>query len=129
MTRQKIEIPPPPTAFGEPRAKQSQDDKPLPQQEPVRTVSVDHGLWSHPSLHSRSGMEISQARPLLTRLFSAQLIPARPFGLGWRFDEAPSGSANGLVRISRQKIRTNPRDGGTRNTQSDGMQTRMTATT
>lgn len=100
-----------PTAFGEPGAKQSQDDKPLTHQEPVRTASVDYGLWSHLSLRSRSGMEVSQAWPPLTRLSPAQLIPARPFGLGWRFDEAPSGSARIIFapEVSNQPAKIGPR--------------------
>jgi hypothetical protein len=101
MPRKNFGNPARPTAFGEPRAKQSQDDKPLTHQEPVRTASIDYGLWSHLSLRSRSGMELSQAWPLLTRLFPAQLIPARPFGLGWRFDEAPSGNASFLSKALR----------------------------
>jgi hypothetical protein len=54
----------------------------------VRTASVDDAPWSQPSLRSRLGMGLSQARPLLSRLVPAPLIPARPFGLGLRFDEA-----------------------------------------
>jgi hypothetical protein len=54
----------------------------------VRTASVDDAPWSQPSLRSRLGMGISQARPLLSRLVPAPPIPARPFGLGLRFDEA-----------------------------------------
>jgi hypothetical protein len=81
-----------PIAFGEPGAKQSQDDKPLTHQEPVRTGSVDYSLWSHLSLHSRRGREVSATWPLLTGLSSVLLVTARPFGLGYRSDEAPSGS-------------------------------------
>lgn len=54
----------------------------------VRTASVDDAPWSQPSLRSLSGTEVSQDRPSLPRLSSAPLIPARPFGLGLRFDEA-----------------------------------------
>ena len=71
----------------------------------VRTASVD-ALWSQPSLRSRLGMKVSQAWPLLSRLSFAPLIPARPFGLGWRFDEAP------LVTpyfASRQRYQAQPR--------------------
>lgn len=82
-----------PIAFGEPRAKQSQDDKPLTHQESVRTTSVDYSLWSHLSLRSRRGIGVSATWPQLARLSPARSIPARPFGLGSRFDEAPSGSA------------------------------------
>jgi hypothetical protein len=58
-------------------------------EKPVRTASVvAHAPWSQPSLRSRSGMEASQTWPLLSRPASAPLIPARPFGLGLRFDEA-----------------------------------------
>lgn len=97
-----------PTAFGEPRAKRSQDDKPRRVlAEPVRTASVDHGLWSHLSLRSRSGMGLSQARPPLSRLVPASLIPARPFGLGWRFDEALLVAP---TAVSRQKYQANPRN-------------------
>jgi hypothetical protein len=106
--REKIENPDPPMPFGELRAKQSQDDKPLPQQRLVRTASVNDALWSHSSLRSRRGPRSTATWPLLTRLNLAQLIPARPFGLGWRFDETPSGSAKPFG-TPRQKIQTNPR--------------------
>lgn len=88
-----------PTTLGEPRAKQSQDDKPLPQQRLVRTTSVNDDPWSHPSLRSRLGMELSQTWPLLTGLFPVQLFPARPFGLGLRFKETPSGNAIRLAAM------------------------------
>jgi hypothetical protein len=79
----------PPMLFGDVGAKRSQDNKPSRvMEEPVRTASVVDALWSQPSLRSRLGMELSQAWPLLSRLCSAPLIPARPFGLGLRFDEA-----------------------------------------
>ena len=77
-----------PIAFGEPGAKQSQDDKPYPQIRPVRTGSVDYSLWSHLSLHSRCGSRMTATWPQLARLNLAQSIPARPFGLGLRFDGA-----------------------------------------
>jgi hypothetical protein len=73
-------------AFGEIVAKQSQDNKPLPQKRFVRTASVGNGLRSRSPLRSRSGREVSGTRPLLSRLSPAPHIPARPFGLGWRFD-------------------------------------------
>jgi hypothetical protein len=79
-------------AFGESRAKWSQDDRPHPMMKLVRTTSVDHGVWSHPSLHGRRGMKVSAARPQLTGLSLALPVTARPFGLGFRFDEAPSGN-------------------------------------
>lgn len=85
-------------AFGESGAKQSQDDKPLTHQEPVRTGSVDYSLWSHLSLHSRRGSGLTATWPLLAGLNPVQFIPARPFGLGLRFDEAPSGNAASLQR-------------------------------
>jgi hypothetical protein len=98
-----------PTAFGEPGAKRSQDDKPYRVLvEPVRTTSVDHGFRSHLSLRSRSGMGLSQAWPLLSRLFPAPLIPARPFGLRWRFDEALLVTPERLS-APRQKYQANPR--------------------
>ena len=97
-----------PTAFGEPGAKRSQDNKPCRVlAEPVRTTSVDHGFWSHLSLRSRSGMGLSQAWPLLSRLVPAPLIPARPFGLGLRFDEALLVAPDD---VSCQKYPANPRN-------------------
>jgi hypothetical protein len=78
-------------------------------EKPVRTASVDYGFWSHPSLRARSGMKVSQAQPLLSRLSSAPLIPARPFGLGWRFDEALLVTPRLLAARS---IKPTPRDDG-----------------
>lgn len=84
-----------PIAFGGSGAKRSQDDKPLTHQRPVRTASVaQHSLRSHLSLRSRCGMEVSATWPLLSRLSPAPHIPARPFGLGWRFDVARSVTPN-----------------------------------
>jgi hypothetical protein len=73
----------------------------------VRTASVDDAPWSQPSLRSRLGMGISQAWPLLSRLFPAPLIPARPFGLGWHFDEALLVAPS---KVSCQKYQANPRN-------------------
>lgn len=96
--REKIIFRPVPMAFGEPGAKQSQDDKPFRiVEEPVRTASVDYGIWSHLSLHSRCGTRISATRPLLARVNLPPSIPARPFGLGWRFNRALTGSADLLA--------------------------------
>lgn len=78
----------PPMAFGESGAKQSQDDKPQTHLEPVRTVSVEDGFWSRLSLHSRRGSGLTSTWPLLAGLCPVQSIPARPFGLGLRFDGA-----------------------------------------
>lgn len=80
--------------LGEIRAKRSQDDKPPTHRRLVRTASVDYAPWSRSSLRSRRGMKVSATRPLLSRLSFAPLIPARPFGLGLRFDQSPSGSAS-----------------------------------
>lgn len=77
-----------PMAFGEPGAKQSQDDKPCKYARPVRTTSIDHGFRSHLSLRSRCGSGHTATWPQLTGIIPSQLIPARPFGLGLRFDEA-----------------------------------------
>jgi hypothetical protein len=101
-------------AFGGVFAKQSQDDKPLTHQEPVRTASVSYGLRSQSPLRSRCGMEVSATWPPLTRLSSAPLITARPFGLGCRFDEAPSSSGGPYRAPSRWKYRTNPAKAGPR---------------
>lgn len=87
------------TLFGELRAKQSQDNKPhrvLAEACPDR-FSQRYALWSHSSLRSRLGMRLSQAWPLLSRLFLAPLIPARPFGLRLRFDEAHSVTHQGFA--------------------------------
>lgn len=96
MARKNFENPVVRTAFGELRAKQSQDKKPSRVMEklPVRTVSVDYGLWSHSSLRSRCGTRCSATWPSLARVNLPPSIPARPFGLGWRFDRALTGSAN-----------------------------------
>lgn len=90
MTRKKFEIPTAPIAFGEPRAKQSQDKKPcrVMAKPPVRTASVDYSLWSHPSLRSRCGSRRTATWPVLARVNLPPSIPARPFGLGLRFDRA-----------------------------------------
>jgi hypothetical protein len=123
MARKKFVFRVRPTAFGEPGAKRSQDNKPSRvMREPVRTTSVDHGFWSHLSLRSRSGMGLSQAWPLLSRLFPAPLIPARPFGLGWCFDEAPLVTPSYFRSISRQRYQAQPRDGRTRSRKCGGEQ-------
>jgi hypothetical protein len=90
MAREKIEIQVASTAFGELGAKQSQDKKPcrVMAKLPVRTVSVDYGLWSHPSLRSRRGSRTTATWPSLARVNLPPSIPARPFGLGLRFDRA-----------------------------------------
>ena len=78
---------------------------------PVRTASVEDASWSQPSLRSRLGMEVSQAWPLLSRMTCGPLIPARPFGLGWRFDEAPLVTPDRRSGISRQRCQAHPRSG------------------
>ncbi len=82
-----------PMSLGESRAKRSQDDKPLTHQESVRAASVDYAPWSHPSLRSRRGSGSTATWPQLARPYPVPSIPARPFGLGLRYDETPSGSA------------------------------------
>jgi hypothetical protein len=111
MAREKIEIQVASTAFGELGAKQSQDKKPcrVMAKLPVRTVSVDYGLWSHPSLRSRCGSRNTAARPSLARVNLPPSIPARPFGLGWRFDRAPLVAPSSQGSISRQRL-THPRN-------------------
>lgn len=74
-----------------PGAKQAQEGQ-APQivRELVRPVSVDDALRSHPSLRRRRGLRASATWPLLSGPSLALLtIPARPFGLGLRFGEAP----------------------------------------
>lgn len=73
-------------AFGEPRAKQSQGEKPHQQVRFSRTTSVDYSLRSHLSLRSRQGMKVSLARPLLARLPSPRPSPLGLSGSGVRFD-------------------------------------------
>jgi hypothetical protein len=111
MGRKNFGNPARPTAFGEPGAKQSQDKKPcrVMAKSPVRTVSVDYGLWSHLSLRSRRGTRISATWPLLARVNLPPSIPARPFGLGWRFDRTPLVAPVSLRRVSRQRL-THPRN-------------------
>jgi hypothetical protein len=99
----------PPTAFGEPGAKQSQDDKPRQLTEPVRTASVDYGLWSHLSLHSRYGSGLTVTWPLLAELYPAQSIPARPFGLGLRFDGALLVARASKRRFAARSFKPTPR--------------------
>lgn len=101
------------TAFGEVPAKQSQDNKPLTHERFVRTASVGYGLWSQPPLRSRRGMEVSATWPSLARLSPAPSIPARPFGLGWRFDRTPTGSAN-LTRRAPAPVVDQPAKAGPR---------------
>lgn len=79
--------------LGDFRAKRSQDDNPLPQQETVRAASVDYAPWSHPSLRSRRGTRLSATRPQLARVNLPPSIRPQPFGLALRFDRTPSGNA------------------------------------
>ncbi len=111
MARKNLKFAMPPTSFGESGAKRSQDDKPYRVLvEPVRAASVDNALWSHLSLRSRLGMGLSQAWPQLSRLVPAPLIPARPFGLGLRFDEAHLVARDALRhRSTARRIKPTPR--------------------
>jgi hypothetical protein len=75
-------------AFGEPGAKQSQDDKPLTHQEPVRTASVDIAFGAT----CRFAVVTGEKSPQLGRCFRGCLPPrSSPLGLSdsdRRFDEA-----------------------------------------
>lgn len=99
-----------PMAFGGVVAKQSQDDKP-PRvvRGSVRTASVNYGLRSQSSLRSRSGMKASRTWPLLARLSFAPFITARPFGLGCRFDETPSGNGIPYGNSRARSFKPSPR--------------------
>ena len=106
----KSQIAMPPIAFGEPGAKQSQDDKPCKVARPVRTGSVDYSLWSHLSLHSRRGSELTSTWPQLSGLCPVQSIPARPFGLGLRYDGALLVARDTLRhRFAARSIKPTPR--------------------
>lgn len=100
-----------PIAFGEPGAKQSQDDKPCRvMAKPVPDCFGRHSLWSHLSLHSRCGSRLTATQPLLSRLNPARSIPARPFGLGLRFDGALLVARTGLLRsLAARSIKPTPR--------------------
>jgi hypothetical protein len=108
MMREKFDFAMAPTAFGEPRAKRSQDNKPhrvlveacpdrlsrlRPLEPPVASQSLGDGIIP-------SSAVAFEADP-------APLIPARPFGLGLRFDEAPLVTPS---VVSRQRYQAHARN-------------------
>jgi hypothetical protein len=108
MMRENFDFAMVPTAFGEPRAKRSQDNKPhrvlveacpdrlsrlRPLEPPVASQPLGDGIIP-------SSAVAFEADP-------APLIPARPFGLGWRFDEAPLVTPS---VVSRQRYQAHPRN-------------------
>jgi hypothetical protein len=79
-------------------AKQSQDENPQLDAE-ARPDCLSYTWALEPSRmhHSRCAPRRCTTRPLLSRVNLPPSIPARPFGLGWRFDRSPAGNADHLV--------------------------------
>ncbi len=94
--------------FGESVARQAQDEQPLTHQGSVRPASVDYWLRSHPPHHRHCGMKVSAIWPLLARLSFAPSTPARPFGLGCRFSETPSGNGASFLTTISPEVATQP---------------------
>lgn len=93
-------------------AKRSQDNKPHRVLVEACPDRFSRGCPLEPAIASQSpGDGIIPSSTVAFEAYPAPLIPARPFGLGWRFDEAPLVTPSRRIGASCQRYQAHPRNG------------------